>query len=539
MRRKLGITLLALGAGVALLVSGAVAGLHGESTPRSRSAADQRGGTLRLMWGTEPDSLDPALASGTIGSWVLLNATCAKLFRTVRDPDTGMLRVVPEVVRRTTVSNSGRTYTFELKRTFRFHTGARVTAQSFAAAFDRNANPLLRSPVTRQGFMQQIVGADAAMRGTAKTISGVRPLGRYRLRISLKSPTGDFIAGLTMPYFCPISPGTPSRPIDRPPGSGPYYFANHDPNRRIVLERNPHYRGGRTANPDRIVWTIKFDYEVRVRATERGENDFLPLFGQPNPVVRDLIEKYGLNRPGGRVLRDSPTLANFLFRFNTDRPAFKGAGQAPLRKAINYALDRRALARAHGHQAVSPSDRLLPAALSKRRPLYPLQGPDPVTALKVLARAGQQPPQTLTLYTATYAFSIPVAQVFVANMKQLGIRVEVTPVDPRTLGEKLATPGEPWDVALLPWRAAYPHPAGALVPLLRGTRYEAQINAANRMSGAARDEAWADLEAELMADDPPVAAYADFTPLAFVSRRNFGCWSGADANLDLATVCKK
>ena len=42
-----------------------------------------------------------------------------------------------------------------------------------------------------------------------------------------------------------------------------------------------------------------------------------------------------------------------------------------------------------------------------------------------------------------------------------------------------------------------------------------------------------------MADDPPVAAYADFTPLAFVSLRNFGCWSGADANLDLATVCKK
>ena len=64
----------------------------------------------------------------------------------------------------TTVSNGGRTYTFELKRTFRFHTGARVTAQNFADAFHRNANPLLRSPVRRQGFMQQIVGADAVMR---------------------------------------------------------------------------------------------------------------------------------------------------------------------------------------------------------------------------------------------------------------------------------------------------------------------------------------------------------------------------------------
>ena len=48
---------------------------------------------------------------------------------------------MPEVVDRTTVSGDGRTYTFDLKRTFRFHTGAPVTAQSFADAFNRVANP--------------------------------------------------------------------------------------------------------------------------------------------------------------------------------------------------------------------------------------------------------------------------------------------------------------------------------------------------------------------------------------------------------------
>ena len=52
------------------------------------------------MLGAEPDSLDPALATGIIGSWTLLNATCAKLFNTVPDPDTGKTgrtRIVPEV----------------------------------------------------------------------------------------------------------------------------------------------------------------------------------------------------------------------------------------------------------------------------------------------------------------------------------------------------------------------------------------------------------------------------------------------------------
>ena len=516
MRRRLGLSLGALGAGVVLLVSGAFASPHGQSA---------RGGTLRLMWGGEPDSVDPALATGNVGSGVLLNATCAKLFTTVRDQDTGKLRVVPEVVRSDSVSNGGRTYTFELKRTFRFHTGARVTAQSFADAFSRNANPSMNSPARSRGFMQEI--------------TGVQVLGRYRLRIRLTRHTGDFRARLTMPYFCPILPGTPIDPkgIDDPPGSGPYYL---DPdervlNRRIVLKRNRYYGGGRIANPDRIVWMIETDWTERLRATEQGENDFMLLgFGPPDAVVRDLVETYGVNRPGGQVLRYRRTLGKFLFKFNPERPAFKGAGQAPLRKAINYALDRPALARAHGYLDGTPSDRLLPAALSESPRLYPLGGPDLETARRWLARAGDRP-QTLTVYTPNFPGFVPSAQTFASNLRQLGIVVDVESFDLPTFVKKLDAPGEPWDVALAPGSgAAYPDPAGALVPLLRGTRYEARINAANRVTGAARAKAWAELEADLMLNDPPVAAYADFTPLALVSKR-FGCWS----ELDLAAVCKK
>ena len=82
----------------------------------------------------------------------------------------------------------------------------------------------------------------------------------------------------------------------------------------------------------------------------------------------------------------------------------------------------------------------------------------------------------------------------------------------------------------LPGGAAYPDPAGAFGRLVRGTKYEARFNAANRLTGADRAKAWADLEADLMRNDPPVAVYADFTPLAFVSRKSFGCWTGADAS---------
>jgi ABC-type oligopeptide transport system substrate-binding subunit len=527
--RRLGVLLLALVAGVALLVSAAFADPDAES---------RRGGTLRLMWGAEPE-LDPALAAGNLGSWMLLNATCAKLFTTVSVPKTGRTRVVPEVVRSYEVSGDGRTYTFELERTFRFDNRVPVTARSFADAFNRTASPTMNSAAWRRGFFQEITGADAFREGKSASISGVQVLGKYRLRIRLERRAGDFLARLTMPFFCPILPRTPISPagIDDPPGSGPYHIADRVRERRMVLKRNPYYGGDRTANPDSIIWTIETDFAERIRATERNENDFTPVFGYPDAVVHELEDKYGINRPGGQFRR-LPTLSNFMFAFNTRSPAFKGAGTAPLRKAINYALDRYALNRAHGYLTGRRTDRLLPAALSESRRFYPIGGPDPVTARRWLAEARPRP-KTLTLYSASFTFGVPTAQVFKSNLRQLDIDVDVKLFSFPTLVEKLVTKGEPWDVVWLPWGAFYPGPAGYLFPLLNDTRYESRIDAANRVTGEARAKSWAKLEADLMRNDPPVAVYADSMALVLTSR-SFGCFPWVPgADLDLGAVCVK
>jgi ABC-type oligopeptide transport system substrate-binding subunit len=532
-RRRLVLPLLALCAGVALCVSAAFAQPQGQS---------RRGGTLRLLWGVEPDYVDPALATGARGSSTLLFAVCAKLFNTLGDAETGRPPIVNEVVRSYTVSTDGQTYTFELKRTFRFHTSEPVTAQSFADAFNRNAKLGLYSFANRRHFMDEIVGVEAAMAGRARSISGVQVLGRFRLRIRLTRPAGDFVTRLTMWSFCPILPGTPIDPagIDKPPASGPYYVAEHVSNRLIRLERNPNYHGGRPANPDHILWTINTDAAERLRATEEDRNDFTPVFGYPDAVVHRLADKYGVNRPGGRLLRIPSGLTNYGFAFNPrpNRPAFAGRAQAPLRKAINFALDRRALANMHPYLTVRRTDRLLPAPLTQAPRLYPLHGPDLTAARKWLARAKRRPKE-LTLYAPnTFLWGVESARVFTANMKELGIDVTTRYFDFTTLGEKLNKQGEPWDVAWLPWGAWYLDPAGAVLPLLRGTRYEARINAVNQVAGPGRAKAWADLEADLMRNDPPVATYADANALILISR-NLGCLRlHRQVDLDLAGVCK-
>ena len=107
------------------------------------------------------------------------------------------------------------------------------------------------------------------MDGRATSISGVRVLGRYRLQIRLTKPLGDFRQRLTLPFFCPVLPGTPVDPrgVD-PAGSGPYYVAEHVVNQRVVLKRNPFYRGNRPANVDEIVWTVGQTREACLVAIE-------------------------------------------------------------------------------------------------------------------------------------------------------------------------------------------------------------------------------------------------------------------------------
>jgi peptide/nickel transport system substrate-binding protein len=551
MARRLSLSLLLLAAGAALLVAVGLARPAGSAT--TGEAADARkGGTLRLGRFADVGYVDPALAYAQ-DSWLLGFATCAKLFNYPDRPGAAGTRVIPEVVRVFTVSRDGRTYTFELKRTFRFHTGARVTARSFALAFNRDANPRMRSPAT--SYLHEIVGADAVINGRARTILGVRVLGRYRLRIRLKRPLGDFTARLTMPFFCPILPGTPIDPrgIDNPPGSGPYYVAERIPNRRIVLRRNRFYRGGRAANVDQIVWTIGESQEACRLATEQDRIDLCVLNrGLPEAAWRRIAQQHGINRPGGRFFVN-PSLQTWYFAFNHDRRAFRGRGQIALKKAINYAIDRPALARAFGYLAGRRTDQMLPPALGRTASIYPIRGADPARARRWLARAGFKPTR-LVLYTTNRRIGVGVGDVFAFNLKQIGIDVDVRYFDPAALNQRAGTRGEPFDVVFTGLGADYADPAGFLEPLLstelratgnlntsyfRDRRLNARMRAASRLTGAARRRAWVELELDLIRNDPPWAPAVHDTQVDFVSR-SFGCYLNHPVyGVDIAAACKK
>ena len=539
MTNRLSLTVAMFAAGAALLGAAGLAHSAGEA---------QKGGTLRMSAPGDVDSVDPA--------WRTSRGRGCSATRPARSCSTTPTRrarqgraLVEEVVDRTAISGDGRTYTFDLKKMFRFHTGAPVTAQSFAAAFNRDANPKLKSPAVL--YMREIVGAAAVIDGKATSITGIRVLGRYRLQIRLTKQVGDFTARLTMPFFCPILPNTPTdrEIVNDPPGSGPYYVHERIPNQRIVLRRNPSYGGDRPANVDQVVVTID-ELELCLLAMERDQVDYCYL---GSGVLRGtlgqaLAGRHGINEPGGRF-SVGPYLATSYVAFNHDRPAFAGPGQIPLKKAINYAIDRRELARQLGYVAANRTDQMLPRGLARPESVYPLAGSDYATARELLARARNQP-KKLVLYANSFPTTVAQAEIVVHNLKQLGIDVEVKYFDIGAMPGKIATPGEPFDLALHGWAGDYADPAAFFVPLLEGgsgvggvnlddPRVNARIAAANRLHGEARRKAWADLDVDLMRDNPPWAPYIHTQTRTFVSP-SVGCVVNHPLYVfDIAAACKK
>ena len=546
MTRRLSLSLAILAAGAALVVAAGLA----QSAVGTGEA--RKGGTLRLATFNEVDSLDTGVAY-TPFSWPIVYATCAKLFNLPDAAGADGPRPVPEVVDDWDVSRDGRTYTFALKQSFRFNTGARVTAQSFADAFDRNARPGLKSPAA--DFMREIVGVDAVSNGRANSVSGVRVLGRYRLRIRLSRPVGDFTARLTLPFFCPVPLSTPPTEVEYLAGSGPYYVADRVVNQQIVLKRNPYYRGGRPANVDEVVWRTAVPREECLAAVQQDVIDHCVHFSIPASAWRPLAEQYGVNK--GRLFV-RPGVSTFFLVFNHDRPAFRGRGQIPLKKAINFAIDRPALTRPAGYLYGNRTDQLLPPALGARaESIYPLEGSNIAAARSWLERARTRPAK-LVLYMSNAAAQIMMGQSIEFDLRRLGIEVEVKHFDVFVLVERLETRGEPFDIALNGWAADWSDGGAFLETILNGkdlgpmgstgnrnTSYfddpqtNMRIEAATRLTGEARRKAWADLDVDLMRNNPPVAPIYYVNNRAFISE-SFGCFAMHPFyGVDIAAACKK
>ena len=170
MHRRLWLSVTMLVAGASLLVAASLASAAGNAP------ALKKGGIWRLGTTGASTQIDPQLAYVTT-AWWLEYATAAKLYNYPDRPGPAGAKLVPEVASNFTVSNSGKRYTFTIRKGFKFSDGKPVTANNFKYAINRTANHDLASPgapfITDQNGTN-IVGAKAVNDGTAPTCPASR-----------------------------------------------------------------------------------------------------------------------------------------------------------------------------------------------------------------------------------------------------------------------------------------------------------------------------------------------------------------------------
>jgi peptide/nickel transport system substrate-binding protein len=544
MKRRFWFSIVAATVGTGLLLAAGFAS-PASSKPQAAGKSEARGGTLRIDSRSDYDYIDTSLAYFS-HSWQSLNATNLKLLSFPDKEGAAGSRMRPEAAAGLpTVSRDGKTYTFTVKRGFKFSNGANVTAANFAAAIRRALNPRMQSPAS--SFLDDV----ATYRASGQ-----------RLIVRLKVVAPDFLARMTMPFFSAIPTNLPivAEGIDAPSVSaGPYYVREWVKGRSALLVRNPNWNNNkepwkslqRPANVNQIQVTVGNSLDATLLRLRRNETD---LGNIPPAAASSLSQEFGINK-GRFFIRKQ--LVFWYIAMNTQSDLFRN--NVKLRQAVNYAVDRPQMVRQYGFLAGGRTDQILPPGMPgyKDAKVYPIVGVNnaSLTRAKNLANGA-----TRSGKAVYYAFSAApgpaVAQVVQFNLKQIGIDVEIKQFDRVVQHEKTATRGEPFDITHEGWGADYPDPYNFINVLLDGRRiqatnnvnasyfnnaaYNRKMEAASRLSGDARLNAYAALDADIMKNQAPLAPFINTNARIFVSE-SLGCYnfSAVNGTTNLVAVCKK
>jgi len=269
-----------------------------------------------------------------------------------------------------------------------------LVAADYVHGIKRLAHPQLHSPIL--GLMSEyIVGldelADALKKSTVAgqgqwldlrdfSLAGVEVIDRYRYRIRIKGKYPQFLYWLTMPFFAPMpweaerfysQPGMAEKNLTLdwyPVGTGPYMLTENNPNARMVLTRNPNFRG--EAYPcegeeeDRAAGLLEdcgklmpfIDKAVFTREKEQIPywNKFLQGYYDASGIASDSFDQAVRVGSGGEVsltpwmqergirLSTSVATTTFYMGFNMLDPLVGGYGDEArkLRQAISIAIDK-------------------------------------------------------------------------------------------------------------------------------------------------------------------------------------------------------
>ncbi len=359
--------------------------------------APKKGGILRYGLSTDPPHLDPHVDSG--GASSLVKGTIYSLLVRLSP----RMEILPDLAESWDRPDDT-TFVFHLRKNVKWHDGTDLTSADVKASMDRILDPK--------------TGAWA--RGDLRNVQKIETPDSYTVKFLLSRPDAALLPTLA---FCNsliaqkklIEKGADLK--NQIVGSGPFKVIERQPGVKTVLGRHENYYLPERIHLDGITFLPHPDDTTRTWALRTGSVDIIDYVPWKDMSAIEADKKLALysDKEG----------AHMYLLMGVDKPPLS---HPKVRQAINYAIDRQAVLDAvfFGRGKLLgglPVPQWMFIYSSDRQNFYNL---DVAKAKRLLAEAGYPNGFKITLLsTTTYAMHKSTAEIVQANLRQIGIDVQL------------------------------------------------------------------------------------------------------------------
>lgn len=354
------------------------------------------GGSLTLARSADVTDWYYNMDNPSISAWPLVNLPLVR-------NNIGATAVEGMAAERWEANADSTRFTFRLRPGLKFSNGSALTSADVLDSFERSyrdARSTLRGRIPEASF------------STPDERTFVIRLARpYPAFVEQQLPgVGIYPAG-----------SEPGAMMERPVSAGPFVLAEWHKGQASRLIRNPYYWRRPYPCVDEVKLMVVGDSTTQAIQLRAGQVDIVQ-----DPLPSQLVE---LERAQKVKVRIFPTLAGVLVRLQrTTQPAF---ADPDVRKAMNYAIDKRAIAKIIFFGTATAMDSELPR--TKFYEPQPLYAYDPAKARALMARSKYRDGFTTKLLIASGdPVESGIATILKYQLAKIGITVNIQQVEAGT-----------------------------------------------------------------------------------------------------------
>lgn len=444
----------------AVLTALSMAGLVAGTSATASAAAS--GGTLKVLSGSFPDSLDPSFGYTTqavegdtqVYIPLLTYAHKSGLAGTQLIP--GLAKALPAV------SGNGLTYKLNLRSGLKYSDGTPVKASDFAFGVERSIKLQWGGD---SFFTQYIKGAKEYGAGKAKSISGiVANDSTGAITITLTQPYGAFANILGFESAAPLPPSTPMKveSTNPPIGDGPYKFGKIVPNVSYTLVKNPSFAAEKvpgipTGNVSQVNVVVDSNNITEAQQVINSQADIF----DPADTLPPSELSAARALPKSRYQPVAAAETNYIF-MNTQVPPFN---KLAVRQAVNMAIDRTAMSRLAAGFSV-PACYLLPPnfpghSSAKCASGNPAVSPSTATVNKaksMIAKAGEAG-APVTVWSQTKEPRQAYMTYYTGLLNQLGFKAKLKTIQDSIYFQQIGAASNKPQTGFADWSQDFPNPS--------------------------------------------------------------------------------